>query len=130
MTSSPSMVILNLPNSKFSKMDYQEVLVIFNLRPKRAQKKQSRSLTTVSNSVSRLRFNATSRKRTEKNKGRNTQTYSSRTFLTISQTLNSRNYSNLSVPSALLPSTRRKTEPVSSASSPTSTLRPLLKVLT
>jgi hypothetical protein len=97
------MVISNLPNSKFSKMDNLEVLVIFNLRPRRVQKKLSKNSTIVSNLVSRSRFNATSRKRIEKNRGRNTQTYSSRTFLTTSLMLNSKLFSPHSVQLALLP---------------------------
>ena len=95
----------NQPNSKFSKMVNLEVLVISSSRPKRAQKKLSRSSTIVTNTERRSRFSATSRKKIERSKVRNTPTFSSRTFLMTALMMNSKSSSLNMALSDQLPST-------------------------
>lgn len=111
-------------------MDNQEVLVIFNTRPKRVLRKLSKNSTIVLNTVRRLRSNAMLRRKIEKSKERSTLTCSSRTFQMISLMTNSRNFSLNSVLSDLLPSTSRRMELLSSATNPTRMPKKLLSLPT
>ena len=73
-------VQLNHANSKFSKMESLDVLDMFNMTSKMQQRKPLKILIAACKMAKKLRCNNTLRKRIDKNKVRNLQTYSSRTF--------------------------------------------------